>query len=295
MSKTDVIRSNRKVRTHAILTAAVGLGLVVALGLSWQLYTYQGFVASIAEWQFRVIGRLYPLATIVSLTLLVILPLLLLLAVRSRRQRVGTLLASEPQAVIKRARLAMRDLLFVAALAGLAGLGLWIYANTIGQNAAIYVLRAGQPVPPLNIGDRVKVAGNFRLDQLAIYQNDTPFFANAMAVAPVEIEREKPPFILAEVQQDKAGPSVLTSLDGFVAGPGVARPLLPLFRNAGVPISAEPVILMRSLESLRTPFKHASAVLFLLSLAIALFGFAERYWLSILERQFGREKEVKIG
>lgn len=284
----------RKLRTHAILTATVLIALLVALGLSWQLYLYQGPVAALAEWQFRYLGRLYPLATIIVVTSLVVLPLILLLAVRSRRKRLGALLTQEPHAVMKRARSATRDLLFAAAAMAVCAAVLLAHAASIGRDGKTHVLRPGLALPQLETGDRVKVEGHLRLDRIALYRSNAPFFARAMAVAPLEEPSGNVVGILAEVRRDRPTISVTTTVDGFVAPSGSSGPIVPLYKNAGMPIADKPILLARSLDALRAPFQQAALFLVLLSALVLVAALVERSWFRTLDRQFALP-EVKVS
>jgi hypothetical protein len=288
-------KKRRFIRTHTIGTFALVLAIVVSLGLSWQLFEYRGLMAYLAEWQFAHLRRFYPLVTIALLTLLIEIPLIIVLIVRSRASRTEYLLIEEPTALLTRSRLAYRELLFVAAGVAIAALALGIYANSIGMTATARQISAAKAQGPVPSGTRVQMTGALRLDRIALYESDSLFFDRSLKVAPLQVAPDQPVRFLVEVDARQPGPVRNGKIAGVAASTAVPGPLVSLYRDAGFRIADKPTLIVTSLETVRMPFIRTAWTLAAIALLIFAVGMAERYWYKHLNRQYLAWKDQPAG
>ena len=86
MSDTETVTPARK-KLRRLERITAGWALLVGAVLIWQTVTYSGVIARLSEWQFGRFERMFPVSTILLITLLLSLPLLFLLVSRHRRYR----------------------------------------------------------------------------------------------------------------------------------------------------------------------------------------------------------------
>lgn len=279
-------KKRRFVRTHTIGTFALVLAIIVALGLSWQLFEYRGLMAYLAEWQFNNLGRFYPLVTIALLTLLIEIPLIIVLISRSRSARTEYLLIEEPTALLTRSRLAYRELLFVAAAIGFSALVLGLYASTIGLTVTGKQFNATAAQGPIPSGTRVQMTGALRLDRIALYRSDSLFFDRSLKVAPLQTGPNQPIRFLVEVDARQPEPVRNGKIGGVAASAAVPGPLISLYRNAGFRMAQKPTLIVASIDTVRMPYVRTAWTLAIIALLMFAVGMAERYWYKHLHRQY---------
>lgn len=277
-----------RLRTHQIASFTLLWAILIVLVLSWQAFAYRGLVAWLAELQFDYLRRFYPLATVALITFLLILPLLIVLLVRSSRRRTGKLLKDEPGALVRRARLASRDLLaasiFTALLAALiAGYALWI-----GRGATPVAPAAGPAVIPAKMGQLVSVHGTLRRDRLAYYGNEAILFQRNLWVVPLEEGPNQPFRFFVEMKVEKPEPAVAGRVTAFADTNGLPGPIVRLYENAGYQVGQRTVVLYTSLEDLRAPYWQAARTMLVVALVLGITGLFERRWLRYLRRQVRR-------
>ena len=87
MSDINSSESNSRRSIERIKKITLSWATLVGLVLFYQAYTYSGFYAQLAEWQFYRFERLFPFSSLALITLVLSLPLLIFLWVRRRRHR----------------------------------------------------------------------------------------------------------------------------------------------------------------------------------------------------------------
>lgn len=288
-------RAGQRVRTHTIVTVAILLAVVVAVGLSWQLYRYNGLMAMLAEWQYDTFGKFFSAATVAIIIILVEAPLIVILISRSTKSRTEQLLKAEPMALLMRAKLAYRELLAVGAAVVLLALSILVYGYSIDLEPTVQQYLATDTSQPSTVQRPAFDEVILRLDRVAQYQSNSLFFDRTVKVAPLQSAPNEPINFFVEVETTKPSPSRTIKLSGTAAPVPVPGPLLRLYRDSGFRVSDNAVLLMASRENARKPYVQTARILFLAALVLITVGLAELHWYRVLNRQIKTWAESSKG
>jgi hypothetical protein len=288
-------RAGQRVRTHTIVTVAILLAVVVAVGLSWQLYRYNGLMSLLAEWQYDTFGRFFSTATIVIIIMLVDAPLLVVLISRSTKARTEQLLKAEPMALLVRAKLAYRQFLAVGAAVLLVALSILTYGRSIDLEPTVQRYLAADQSQSSTAHRPALDEVILRLDRVAQYQSNSLFSDRTVNVAPLQSAPNEPITFFVEVGTEKPLPSRTIKLSGNTAPLPLPGPLRRLYRDSGFRVSDNAVLLVASRENVRMPYVQTARILCLAALVLIAIGIAEFYWYRVLNRQIKTWAENSTG
>lgn len=287
--------AGQKVRTHTIVTVAILLAVVVAVGLSWQLYHYNGLMSLLAEWQYDTFGKFFSTATIVIIIMLVNAPLFIVLGSRSTKARTEQLLKTEPMALLVRAKLAYRQFAVVGAGVALVALSVLIYGRSIELTPTLQQYLATDQ-RPTSMGQRAGIDEVIlRLDRVAQYQSNSLFSDRTFNVAPLQSTPNEPISFFVEVETEEPLPSRTIRLSGKTAPLPLPGPLRRLYKDAGFRVSDDAVLLVASRANARMPYVQTARILLLAAMVLLAIGLAEFYWYRVLDRQIKAWAEDRKG
>lgn len=281
----DQAHSRSRIRIRTIGYVGLAVATVVALILTWQSFIYRGLFAALAEWQFRNWDRMWPFATIATLTGLVLLPFVLLVAWRLRRRR-RLLGRADRLTVVARDTLIASVLKILAIVFGIIAAILVVYAFSIGT-------LADKPVANLSLEESatpeaglVNARGTVMTDRVGYYRERLVFFGRDLYVAPLANSGTDNSirFFVEIPQQDLERPE-RREFEGFLRRSAVPGGLERLYQNAGYEISRPTYIIFQDLSSARWPFFSAAGDLGLIALLLAI------CWL-VLRRHIGKIKDA---
>lgn len=257
-----LFRWPRRDRGERRVVGAWLIALVITLGLFWQLVTYRGVIAVLAEWQFNTLGEYYPFLTYVLLTLTTFSPLVIWAMVRARRHdgnRARSEAESQPNG--RSHSLVPVRLLgagaAVALLSALCALLIAIIAPTRDRApATIDVSDIG--LIPIGEGP-IAITGRTLYERTAGFDENILFFRHsgrfAPMIAPGKIVGEAPLRLFIELPADQreTDPPAIATRVGLLRKGGLPGEVIRLYRYAGFDLGDPYYVLFSSRRSLQWP------------------------------------------
>lgn len=250
MATTPRKRDHRQLMTGGIIV----WGTLVSLFFLWEIVTYSGAMALLAEWQFNLFGSFYPSATYLALVAVLASPgLLLFLRVRRRDsdQRLGL-------ATLRSAAIFRRVVFGIgAACLGAAAVALVFVLLLPTASGEPQRIDLTQPVVSLPHEGAATIAGAILYDRTAAFNEDVIVARHALRFAPIvapgstgtdlQFFVELPP----ETVPHAGGTTAMTGILKRSALPGE---LVRLYRYAGYSVEPPYYVLFASDTALRWPY-----------------------------------------
>ncbi|MBB5731586.1 hypothetical protein FHS61_000579 [Altererythrobacter atlanticus] len=246
----------------------------VAGVLIWQAVEYQGVFAWIAELQFRHFDRLFPVATVVSITALLSLPFIVIVAYRLRRRR--QLLGRPKQDERLRRERKIRLLLAVpAGISAVLAVVLFFLALSIGgfsEKAVTTISLSSEEEPPNGMAI---TRGWLMMNRKGFYTEKGLFGERELMVVPLvqDAETNRVRYFV-EISPFEDQQAQFRTVEGLLRKKALPGGLGTLYENSGYVIERPTHILYRSRASARWPLLSAAGNLaffaFLLGLGLAL-------------------------
>lgn len=270
---TDKETANRegRITIKALVLVAIAWGILVCSVLAWQAYMYRGIFATVAEWQFREWGRMFPVATIAAITFLLELPLIIAIALKARRRR-------RNYGPAKAKFVSARDSLFGRIFAALGGVAL-VLAGILAVLGLTIGSLGDKPFADLPLEADADLSGSFvrtralvRMDRIGYYRERFVVTGRDLWVAPVTLSQEDRT-IRAFVQVPpvrEASEAQVMEVSGVARRAALPGGLRRLYENEGYSVARPAYVIFSSRPSARWPFFSAAADLAIAALLFFL-------------------------
>lgn len=231
---------NREILIYCILATAV---------ITWQSTTYSGIVRPIGEWQFTHIGRFFPVATLFSLLVIAMLPILVWQRWRSRREQYRD--AGLTMACTLSRRTGFTYAVVASCLATVAIVTLVLAAIAFLPGAAPRALAAGNQ-PPADSG-QVRMSGYVDKSRILEIHEDAILTERTSYVAPIlaypgdrsEIRYFVP--VIAQLGTPAGQPATMVPVtQGYLKLHGMPEEAANLLRARGHAVARRPALLYRT-------------------------------------------------
>lgn len=280
MANTHRRRDQRQFFTGAIIVWAT----LVSLFFLWEVVSYSGLMALLAEWQFNVFGSFYPSVTYLVLVALLASPgLLLFLRVRPRDSEQRLSLATLRSAIVfRRVMLGIGAACLAAVVVTL--LLVLTLPTSVGTPRRIDL---AQPVVSLPSEGPTTIDGAILYDRTAAFNEDVivtrrnlrfaPIIAPGFTGTDLQFFVELPP----ETQPRAGGTASMTGVLKRNALPGE---IVRLYRYAGFSVEPPYYVLFASNTALRWPYFELAVELGLVALLFLALGVWQHRRVKTLEK-----------
>lgn len=271
---------NRQKRTATVVTT---LWLALLGGMFvWQATQYHGFVAWLAEWQYRVLDHYYPGITIALLCLFFSIPLIVMLLILWRRWRRKNEETGDPVAVMLGASRRLRRLCSV--LAALSGaVALIVYGLTLllpREAMPVHLIDSRNAESAIIPEGSATVVGPADMEALVRFDDKALLFHRRLFFAPVRyrIHGEALParfFVQVEERADLPR-HYLPIRTGVLAQGALPGDVDQLYRNIDYPVTDRPYLLYKDGATLRWRYYMLAGQLAIIALLLGLAAWRER-------------------
>lgn len=278
MATTHRKRDQRQLMTGGIIVWAA----LVSLFLLWEIVTYSGLMALLAEWQFNVLGSFYPSVTYLALVALLASPgLLLFLRVRKRDsdQRLG-LATLRSATVFRRVVLGIGGACLAAAVVTL--LFILTLPTSTGTPRTIDLT---QPVVSLPSEGATTISGTILYDRTAAFNEDVVVSRRNLRFAPIVAPGSNSTalqFFVELPPETAPAPGGATAMTGVLKRNALPGEIVRLYRYAGYTVEPPYYVLFANDTALRWPYFELAielAIVALLFLALGLWQHRRIKWL----------------
>jgi hypothetical protein len=286
MTNRSAEKDGSKISVRSLVILAIAWGIVVCGFLVWQAFMYQGIFAALAEWQFRTWDRMFPVATIALLTLLLELPLLIAIALKlHRRRRSYGKAKAGPLSVLDKQTARLFALL--AGLSLVLALGLALMGLTIGAFGDKPSATLALDGDGIQTGGIVRTRGLVRTDRIGYYRERFVVTGRDLWVAPIMLsETDRTIRAFAEVRPAReASEAQIMEISGVARRAALPGGLRRLYEYEGYTVAQPAYVIFSSRASARWPFFSAAADLAIAALLFLLTFAAFRAHARRMERK----------
>lgn len=257
---------------ETISKVAIAWATVVAAVLAWQAYRYEGLFALLAEWQFRHWDRMFPVASIATVTLLLSLPFIIIIGAKMRRRRrlYGRL---DSRSVVSRDGRIAKWLAAIAGALALAAFVLTIIGLSIGGVAEKSAYSFSLSDPPPEGSARVRASGWLQTGLTGYYRESLVLAKRDLYVAPLvgdEASKKLKFFVQVPPSRERTSFSDKARVEGVMRKASLPGGLEELYENEGYVVDHPTYVIFKNAASARWPFLSAAADLAILALLAAL-------------------------
>lgn len=292
-TSSSLAKSSRFISRLGIITAV--WAAFVALILSVQAIKYNGLFENIAEWQFANFEKLFPVSTILILSILFSLPLLVFLWLKTRRHRKHYGIP-DLTTRIKREVFKNRMLLTSTSLLALITLVVFVLALRTGTAKSKTLQQLNFSSNTSEMEGPVQTQALIMYNRMAFYSQDTFFTDKDLLLAPVlndESDKLLKYFIVLPSKTEGA-PAERGLVEGYVQEDNLPGGLKKLFTNSGYSLDKTTYIIYPDARSALKPRYGTTESLLRLTLLFLLGTVIQWLYLRKLQNEFKESVNLKV-